>query len=834
MNNSKDYIPSIIEPKWQKIWDEQKANKTTESFDNNKKKYVLDMFPYPSGAGLHVGHPEGYTASDIYSRYLRANGYIVLHPMGWDAFGLPAENYAIKTGIHPQKSTDENIKTFKRQLKSLGFSYDWDREINTSSPEYYKWTQWLFLQLYKKGLAYRKKAPVNWCPGCNTVLANEQIIDGKCHRSGDTVVQKELEQWFFKITDYAQELLNELDSLDWSNSIKTMQRNWIGKSEGAEIEFRITNYELRIKVFTTRPDTLFGATYLVLAPEHRKISNLKSQILNWDVVEKYINTTKKKTDLQRTDLNKEKTGVELKGITAINPVNNKKIPVWIADYVLSGYGTGAIMAVPAHDERDFEFANKYNLPIISVISQKSNLKNQYHNVESKNYSVFTNDGIMTNSGEYNSLANIEGGVRIVADLGKQGLVKKTINYKLRDWLISRQRYWGAPIPIIYCSKCWESQKSKVKSQKFGNTKIDGVEYAIIPVPEDQLPVELPTDVDFKPTGDSPLVNSKTFHNVKCPNCGSLARRESDTIDTFVDSSWYFMAFTVPNVSSLEFTVSSFKNWLPVDVYVGGAEHAVLHLLYARFITKSLRDLGLLKIDEPFTKLINQGLILAQDGRKMSKSLGNVINPDDVINKYGGDTLRVYEMFMGPLQDAKPWSTQGIIGSYRFLEKIWRITNQLDLVDNVDPNLEMKFEKLKLDISSDIESFSFNTAIAKLMEFIKRSAKLKINKRIWLDYLMLLYPFAPHLSCELYENLTNEMIWQKKWVSVNRSMINQNKTVSLPVQVNGKLKAVINVPKNVSEEEIKIILSKTPKISNIINVKYQKIIYIPGKIINIVI
>ena len=808
----KVYDHKAIEKKWQRVWDEKKVFQT-DNDTSKKKKYILDMFPYPSGAGLHVGHPLGYIASDIVSRYYRMNGYRVLHPMGWDAFGLPAENYAIKSGIHPDKITKSNIKTFKRQLRSLGFSYDWSREINTSDPEYYKWTQWIFLKLFEKGLAYKKKALVNWCDSCQTVLANEQVIDGKCERCKKSVIQKELKQWFFKITDYAEELLADIEKLNWSESIKSAQRNWIGKSKGATIKFEIdisnsdgnskskktnlkqilnTNNQISkqyIEVFTTRPDTLFGATYLVCAPEHKQISNFKFQISNWNEVEKYIEESKKKTDLQRSDLSKEKTGVEIKGFKAINPVNNKEIPIWIADYVLNTYGTGAIMAVPAHDERDFEFASKYNIEIIKVIEGGK--------------LPYTGKGKMVNSGKFNGQQSDE----IIKKITRLTDGKLTIQYKLRDWLISRQRYWGVPIPIIYCANC-----------------------GIIPVPEDQLPVELPTDVDFIPNGESPLTNSKTFHAVKCPNCDSPARRESDTMDTFVDSSWYFLAYTTDKISNFKFSrcfnrdlninesseqISTANHWLPVDIYVGGAEHAVMHLLYARFITKVLRDIKILDFNEPFMSLKNQGMILAEDGRKMSKSFGNVINPDDIVDVYGADTFRLYEMFIGPFSDTKSWSTKNIAGVNRFIKKLFNIEYQND--GTIEEYTKIKIEQLKKSVSDDILNFSFNTAIAKMMSFIK-DKNLHLNKKFWQEFLILFSPFAPYASQELWA-MTGEkgLIVNENWVKIDKLKLNES-TKDYMVIIGGKKLGSLKLITNISDDEIIEEISKDQIITDKLNNK----------------
>jgi leucyl-tRNA synthetase len=621
------YDHKKIEKKWQDKWEEDKIYATKE---DGEKAYVLDMFPYPSGEGLHVGHVENYAATDIYSRYLRMTGHDVLHPIGWDAFGLPAENYAIKTGVHPREITEKAINNFRRQIKNIGLSYNWERELGTHTPEYYKWTQWLFLKLYENGLAYKKKAKVNWCDSCKTVLANEQVVSGECERCGNAVVQKDLKQWFFKITDFAEDLVNDLDDVDWPESTVINQRNWVGKSKGAEIDFEVKGTQEKIKVFTTRPDTLFGATYMVLAPEHPLIETLKDTIENINEVLKYVDETAKRTDIERSAEGKEKTGIELKGVRAVNPANTSDIPVFIADYVLSHYGTGAIMAVPAHDERDYEFANKFNLPIVEVIAGGDISKEAY-----------VGDGKLVNSSEFDG---------VDAEFAKEEITKKVAGelkttYKLRDWLVSRQRYWGVPIPIVYDAD--------------GNAE---------PVPDEHLPWLLPTDVEFKPTGVSPLADSKELHSRVEKIFGAGYTPEVDTMDTFVCSSWYYFRFADNNNKDEFASKESIEKWLPVDMYMGGAEHTVLHLLYARFITKFLNKIGHVDFIEPFKALRHQGMILAGDGRKMSKSLGNVINPDDVVETVGADSLRMYEMFMGPIDQAKPWNTDNVAGVRRFLER----------------------------------------------------------------------------------------------------------------------------------------------------------------------
>jgi len=782
-----DYEPAKIEPKWQKIWEENGLFEARD-FDQRPKFYCLDMFPYPSGAGLHVGHPKGYTATDIISRYKRMRGFNVLHPMGWDSFGLPAENYAIKTKVHPDKSTHQNIEHFKEQIKSLGFSYDWQREIDTSSPEYYKWTQWFFLFLYKNGLAYKAKAPVNWCPKCQTVLANEQAQNGQCERCGSEVSQKNLEQWFFKITDFCEELLSGLDKIDWPEPTKIMQKNWIGKSEGYEIQFPIvilsqqaknlgdpsarSPQDDKIKVFTTRIDTIFGCTYLVVAPEHDIVANNKLQITNCKEVQDYIEKAKKKSDRDRQADVKDKTGVKLEGIMAINPANGQEIPVFVADYVLASYGAGAIMAVPAQDERDYDFAKKFNLPIVEV----------------------------ANSWE----------------MAENGLAKKKINYKLRDWLVSRQRYWGAPIPIIYCEKCGQQ-----------------------PVAESDLPVLLPTDVDFMPTGESPLAKSLEFHNVKCPKCGNKAKRENDTMDTFVCSSWYFLRYADPK-NNQEFSSKKLTDyWCPVDWYVGGAEHTVLHLLYARFFTKALYKAGLIDFDEPFLKLRHQGLILAEGGEKMSKSKGNVINPDEVVKQYGADALRVYEMFMGPFEQAIAWDTQGVKGVYRFLQRIYKIQLKVQsakckvVVESL--KLEKLLHKTIKKVGEDIEAMKFNTAISALMILangMEKEEEIAIN--IFEKFLLILAPFAPHLAEELWQGLgRGESVFLEKWPDYDINLINDEE-INLIVQINGKARGSLEIERGAEQDNVLETAKKEPRINKwLLDKEIKNIIFIKDKLINFV-
>lgn len=932
------YDHKAIEKKWQERWESGNAFAAPTTPRPSSKLYVLDMFPYPSGDGLHVGHVEGYTATDIYSRFKRMQGLDVLHPMGWDAFGLPAENYAIKTGVPPQQTTDKAIATFRQQIKRLGLSYDWSREVGAHTPEYYKWTQWFFLFLYNNGLAYKRLAKVNWCPKDQTVLANEQTVSesgekGVCVRCGTKVIQKDLEQWFFKITDYADQLHDDLDQVDWPESTKINQRNWIGRSEGAEIEFAIKGSAEKIKVFTTRPDTLFGATYMVLAPEHGLVQTLKGQIENWSEAQTYIEETSRKTDIDRQSEGREKTGVELKGIKAINPANNEEIPVYIADYVMGGYGTGAIMAVPAHDERDHEFAVKFNIPIKQVLEpfytqetepgvvrpdmpydhrdaiiaafkhwsedkyialkwkevawgtfvtggieegqtaaeaalmelrEETGYKNAkliqdfgrvhglfYHVPKKVNRfahaqamvfqltddardeisadesakheimwldldelqkfltpgthqhmlrlmhgdtSIWTGQGILVNSGEFNGLTTDEAKRKITEHVG--GKMVKT--YRLRDWLISRQRYWGAPIPVVYDP--------------------EGKAHA---VPEEHLPWMLPTDVEFKPTGTSPLGQSKELLERTERIFGKGWRPEIDTMDTFVCSSWYYFRFADPKNTAEFAGKEALKNWLPVDLYMGGAEHTVLHLLYARFFTKALQTHGHISFGEPFKKLRHQGIILAEDSSKMSKSKGNVINPDDVVNEYGADILRMYEMFMGPLEVMKPWSTKNILGIRRFLDKVWRLepTDTKDIV--LDPTIKK--------VTDDIELLKLNTAISALMIALKELEAAGTPKGSYATFLQLLHPFAPHMTSELADMYGVAL---QGWPAYDQTRL-ITETVTLAVQVNGKVRAAITVPIDASEGDI--LAAARAQVGKWLEGKQeQKALYIKGKIVSFVV
>ena len=931
------YDHKKIEAKWQKIWEKTQAFKAEE--DSSKPKaYILDMFPYPSGDGLHVGHVEGYTATDIYSRYKRMCGFNVLHPMGWDAFGLPAENYAIKTGVPPQETTDKSIENFRKQIKALGLSYDWSREVGTHNPDYYRWTQWLFTKFFERGLVYKKKALVNWDPVDQTVLANEQVLpDGTAERSGAKVEKRDLEQWFFKITDYADELADSLDKVDWPESTKINQRNWIGRSEGAEIEFQLTMSTpgVAIKVFTTRPDTLFGATYLVLAPEHEQVASLKEQVSNKSEVEKYINDAKNKSDIERSAEGKEKTGVELKGIKAINPANKEEIPVWIADYVLGHYGTGAIMAVPAHDERDYEFAKKFNVPVRQVIEPVfideteqgrvrdglpfvereavmaivkhwsedkyiglrwkkvdwrtlitgaaengqtmeegavaeivqetgylhpkfikniGRIHSKFYHVPKKvnrfahfdtpyfelqdgeqqdisaeekeihevkwlskdemaaflspaahQYAwqcllgnpVYTGDGILANSGRFDGLSNDEAKKKITEFVG--GEMKKT--YRLRDWLISRQRYWGAPIPIVYDPQ--------------------GKPHAI---PAEHLPWMLPTDVEFKPTGTSPLGQSKELLERTEKIFGKGWTPEIDTMDTFACSSWYFFRFTDSRNDKEFASKDALQKWLPVDLYVGGAEHTVLHLLYARFFTKALRDMGYITFGEPFLKLRHQGTILAEDSRKMSKRWGNVINPDDITAQFGADALRMYEMFMGPLEAMKPWATRNIAGTERFLERVWKLVpSDSPLATSIDTLLHKTIKK----VGEDIESLKMNTAVSALM-ILLNELELGASKNFYEIFIKLLAPFAPHMAAELAEKHSIDL---SVWPVYDESKLIAE-TIKIAVQVNGKVRGSIEVSPNATEKEA--LAAARGVVEKWLTGPEKKAIYVPGKIVNIVV
>ncbi len=807
------YNPKEIEPKWQKIWEDSKLYEATENSDA-PKRYVLEYFPYPSGAAMHVGHVRNYTIGDAIARFWRQRGYNVLHPMGWDAFGLPAENYAIKNNISPKEAIAENTAKFKQQLSQMGFSYDWSREINSSDPSYYKWTQWFFNLLFERGLAYQKESLQWWCETDKTVLANEQVEAGKCWRCGNEVTKKSLNQWFFKITDYADRLVEDLDDLDWSESIKSMQRNWIGKSKGAEIDFAIDGKPDNLKVYTTRPDTLFGATFMVLAPEHELVAQITTND-NKANVEDYVRITQSKSDVERQETNREKTGV-FTGSYAINPINGEKLPIWIADYVLVGYGTGAIMAVPAHDERDYDFAQKYTLPIIRVIDN-----------DAADDECTSDEGVMINSGTYDGIASVEAREKIVAELHEKGLGNEKVQYKIRDWLISRQRYWGAPIPIIHCEK-------------------DGP----VAVPKDQLPVELPEVDSYQPTGlGSVLAGLSEWVNTTCPKCGGPAKRETDTMDGFACSSWYFLRFADPHNNLEAFSKEKASFWLPVDDYIGGAEHAVMHLLYARMWTKVMHDAGLINFSEPFKALRNQGMILAPDGRKMSKSWGNVIAPDEIISQgYGADSVRIMELFIGPWDQAANWSVEGMGGCYRFLQRIWTLSQErIDsgkTSDTHDDEITRLTHRLIKKVSHDLEHMQFNTAISAMMEYVNALYKIKAERGFeasasW-DFALstlvqILAPFAPHITEEIWQELGQTgSVHQSGW-PVHEAEYLVSDRVIIVVQVNGKVRANIQVDADSSEDDIKSAALADENIQKYLeNKKPTRIIYVPGRLVNIVI
>lgn len=810
---------TAIDKKWQDKWAESGLYK----FDPNKegeKLYVLEMFSYPSGSQLHAGHWFNYGPVDSWARFKRMQGYNVFQPMGFDAFGLPAENFAIKTGIHPQDSTIKNIAKMEEQLKAMGAMFNWENEVVTCSPEYYKWTQWLFLKLYEKGLAYRKKAPVNWCPSCQTVLANEQVVDGACERCSTEVTKKDLTQWFFKITDYADELLDKLDGLDWPEKTVSMQKHWIGRSTGSQVNFKVKDSDLNFDVFTTRVDTLCGVSYVVLAPENPLVDEIVSAEQK-EAVENYKEEAKKQSDIERQSISREKTGV-FTGAYAIHPLTGKEVPIWVGDYVLATYGTGAVMAVPAHDERDFAFAEKFNLPINRVIEAKDG---------SETNLPFCEHGILVNSGEFDGLTTDEAKEKIVEKLASMGLGEKKVNFRLRDWLVSRQRYWGAPIPVVYCEEC-----------------------GIVPVPESQLPVELPYDVEFAPDGKSPLAKSEAFVNTTCPHCGKPAKRETDTLDTFVCSSWYYLRYPDNKNTEAPFNPELINKMLPVDKYVGGPEHACMHLLYARFITKALRDMGYLNFDEPFTSLTHQGLILGPDGLKMSKSKGNTISPDDYIKEYGADVFRMYLMFGFAYTEGGAWSDDGIKSVNRFVERIERIIdtareaiskgeNNKTTMDKAEKELNYWRHNTIKSVTDDTDKLQFNTAIARMMEFINALSKYTQEKEMNLDflkdvvsdYLRLLAPFSPHFSEEQWSLLGNSYsIFNEAWPKFDPKALVKDE-VEIAIQVNGKIKNKIMVSSDLDEEGIKAAALADEKIIASTEGKtVVKVIVIKGRLVNIVV
>ncbi|ERT65146.1 leucine--tRNA ligase [Peptoniphilus sp. BV3AC2] len=800
----KKYNPKEIEKKWQNYWDEHKTFKTDDDL-NKKKFYALVEFPYPSGQGLHVGHARPYTALDVVSRKRRLQGEQVLFPMGWDAFGLPTENYAIKNKIHPKKVTLDNIKNFKRQLKSIGFSFDWDREIDTTDPEYYKWTQWIFLQLFKHGLAYKQEMPINWCPSCKVGLANEEVVGGCCERCGTEVVRKVKSQWMLKITDYAEKLLEGLDEVDFIERVKTQQRNWIGKSVGADVKFKLKDLDEELEIFTTRPDTIFGATYMVISPEHPLIQKYRDRIENINDVDKYIEEVSKKSDFERTELSTNKTGVELKGIHAINPANGKEIPVWTSDYVLMTYGSGAIMAVPAHDTRDFEFATKFGLEIVQVIDSKDS--KELPMVEKENCTVINSDFL-------NGLSVKEASEKIIKFLEDKHIGEKKTNYKLRDWVFSRQRYWGEPIPIIHCDKC-----------------------GYVPMDEKDLPLRLPEVENYEPShdGESPLSHMDSFVNTTCPVCGGPAKRETDTMPQWAGSSWYFLRYIDPHNHEALADPKLLDHFLQVDWYNGGMEHTTLHLLYSRFWHRFLYDIGVVPTKEPYKKRTSHGMILGSNSEKMSKSRGNVINPDDIVNEYGADTLRTYEMFMGDFEKAAPWSTNGVKGARRFLDRVYGLAELINDESGYSKNLESLIHKTIKKVTDDYETLKFNTAIAALMSLVNEFyGQGSITKKDYETLLILLNPVAPHITEEQFHEVIGGYLNEAKWPTYEEDMLVDDE-VEIPVQFNGKVRFKVVVPKEATEEEVFAKAEATEDFKNWLeDKKIVKKIYVKGKILNIVI
>ncbi|HAP43715.1 MAG: leucine--tRNA ligase [Spirochaetes bacterium GWD1_61_31] len=808
------YPFSEIEPKWQKYWDANQTFRAVEdpAFAKAKRRYVLDMFPYPSGAGLHVGHPLGYIATDIYCRYLRMNGFNVLHPMGFDAFGLPAENYAIQTGTHPAVTTFANIERFKKQIGILGLSYDWAREVSTCTADYYKWTQWIFIQLFKRGLAYESNAPINWCPSCQTGLANEEVKDGECDRCGSKVTRKRIRQWVLKITAYADRLLADLDKVDWPEPVKAMQRNWIGRSEGASVHFAVDGLSEKLEVYTTRPDTLFGATYMVVAPEHPLVSKLTTPAQQ-AAMSAYVEAAARKSDLERTDLAKDKSGC-FTGSYGINPVNGRKLPIWISDYVLISYGTGAIMAVPAHDERDWAFARKFGLPIIQVVAPEGSPAARIGTCGDPD-EAFCEEGIAINSGDWNGLTTAAFKAAITKWLEDQGHGQGTVNYKLRDWLFSRQRYWGEPMPLVHCPKC-----------------------GIVPLHDDQLPLTLPETTSYAPSGngESPLANIEPWVNTTCPDCGSPARRETNTMPQWAGSCWYYLRFIDPRNDRAFADRAKVDYWMPVDLYVGGTEHAVLHLLYARFWHKVLFDIGAVNTDEPFQRLVNQGMMLGEDNQKMSKSRGNVVNPDDIIGEYGADALRLYEMFMGPLEVSKPWTTAGIVGSSRFLERLWAMSEKP--LDDAPPSGELLrlLHRTIRKVTEDSANLAFNTAISALMVLSAEANKAeRLSRPLWEALLKMVGPYAPHLAEELWQKLgQTASIAYAAWPGFD-PLLCESDELTIVVQFNGKLRADFQVPKDTGREEQERLARLHPKVQEyLVGKEIVKVVVVPGKLVNFVV
>lgn len=796
------YNHRAVEEKWQKVWDDEKAFAATDDY-SKPKYYALVEFPYPSGQGLHVGHPRPYTALDIVARKRRMQGYNVLYPMGWDAFGLPTENYAIKNKIHPKIVTKNNVGRFKNQLHSLGYSFDWDREINTTDPEYYKWTQWIFLKLFKAGLAYKTEMPINWCTSCKVGLANEEVVNGVCERCGAPVVRKVKSQWMLKITEYADKLLEGLNDVDYIERVKVSQKNWIGKSQGAEVDFQIAGKEDKLTVYTTRPDTLFGATYMVVSPEHPVLDKYKDEIKNWDEIVAYREQAARKSDFERSELAKEKTGVEINGLKAVDPVNDKEIPIWVSDYVLMSYGTGAIMAVPAHDTRDWEFAKKFNLPIIEVVAGGENVQEEAYT------DVAT--GKLVNSGFLDGLEVAEAKKKIIEFLEEKGIGKGKTNFKLRDWVFSRQRYWGEPIPIVKCDKC-----------------------GYVPIPESELPLELPEVESYMPTdnGESPLAAMDEWVNTTCPCCGGPAKRETDTMPQWAGSSWYFLRYTDPHNTEALASPEALKYWLPVDWYNGGMEHTTLHLLYSRFWHKFLYDEKVVPTPEPYQKRTSHGMILGENGEKMSKSRGNVVNPDDIVMDYGADTLRTYEMFIGAFDLSASWSENGVKGCRRFLERVWKLQDVLVDGDTYSEEFETKMHQLIKKVSSDYENLKYNTAIAALMSILNDFSKAgKINRAEFKTFLLLLNPVAPHITEELWSICGYEgRVYQNTWPEYEEAKTVEN-TVEIAVQLNGKTKTTVTVPVDVDKDTA--IAAGKEALGDKLTGNIIKEIYVPGRIINIV-
>ena len=799
------YNHKVVEKKWQKVWDDNKAFAATDDY-SKPKYYALVEFPYPSGQGLHVGHPRPYTALDIVARKRRMQGYNVLYPMGWDAFGLPTENYAIKNKIHPKIVTENNVKRFKEQLHSLGYSFDWDREINTTDPSYYKWTQWIFLKLFKAGLAYKKEMPINWCTSCKVGLANEEVVNGVCERCGAPVVRKVKSEWMLKITDYAEKLIEGLDHVDYIERVKVSQKNWIGKSQGAEVDFSIKGKEDKLRVYTTRCDTLFGVTYMVVSPEHPIIDKYKDELKNWDAIAAYRDEAAKKSDFERAELAKEKTGVQIEGLTAINPVNGKEIPIWISDYVLMSYGTGAIMAVPAHDERDWEFAKKFNLPLIQVVAKNG------EEVDI-NAAAFTDvaTGVLINSDFLNGLEVKDAKAKMIAFLEEKKIGTAKTNYKLRDWVFSRQRYWGEPIPIVHCDKC-----------------------GYVPIDESELPLMLPEVESYMPTdnGESPLAAMTDWVNTTCPCCGGPAKRETDTMPQWAGSSWYFLRYTDPHNDEALASKEALKYWMPVDWYNGGMEHTTLHLLYSRFWHKFLYDQGIVPCPEPYQKRTSHGMILGENGEKMSKSRGNVVNPDDIVREYGADTLRTYEMFIGAFDLSASWSEDGVKGCRRFLERIWKLQDIMTNEEGYSSDLETKMHQTIKKVSSDYENLKYNTAIAAMMALLNDFTKKgSITKGEYKTLLILLNPVAPHITEELWQIIGGSgYVYEQTWPEYEEAKTVEN-TVEIAVQINGKTKGTLAIGREDAKEDV--IAKAKESIADKLTGNIVKEIYVPGRIVNIV-